>query len=169
MEDGESRFLGRIDANYDKLLKERKMAKIMIVLASIGVFAGVSAAFVFFFVYKLFQTPAFALLSAFIAIFAIYLHFQFLRDYWQIWTYQLKYWYIASMFMQIIFVLLFVVSVIIGIVYKESSTYFTSAVWIFMCWKWSFAIYYRSRRYRLMFTRYTLIDDANAEGEITSD
>ena len=36
-------------------------------------------------------------------------------------------------------------------------SYFVMAVWAFMCWKWSFALYYRSHHFRTMFTRYSLI------------
>ncbi len=117
--ESESRFLGRVDANYDQLIKERKMAKIMIIFSSIGILAGISASLTFFFAYKLLVTPGFALLSTFIALLVIYLHMQFLRDYWQIWTYQLKYWYIVSVFLQIVFVLLFVAAIILAISNQE--------------------------------------------------
>jgi hypothetical protein len=58
--------------------------------------------------------------SAMIAVVSIYIHIQFLRDYWQIWTYQLKYWYGFSVFLQIVFVTTFIACIILGIYYKQS-------------------------------------------------
>ncbi len=59
----ENLYLNRSELNVEKLIKERKNAKLMIFFASIGVFAGVSAFFMFFFSYKLLITPTFALVS----------------------------------------------------------------------------------------------------------
>jgi hypothetical protein len=61
--DQENRYLTRSDLNVDNLLKEKKIAKIMIVFASIGVFVGVSASLTFYFHYNLILTPIFAIIS----------------------------------------------------------------------------------------------------------
>ncbi len=68
MDDTESSFLGRLNANYDRLVKEKKNAKIAIVLASIGIAAGLSASFVFFIVYNYIITASFALLAGIIKL-----------------------------------------------------------------------------------------------------
>ena len=59
----ESRYLTRSDLNIDNLLKEKKIAKIMIIFASLGIFASLTATPVFFFRYKLALTPIFGLIS----------------------------------------------------------------------------------------------------------
>ena len=122
--DSENRYLTRSDYNVDNLLREKKLAKVMIFLASIGIFTGCSAALVFFFHYKLALTPLFAMTSTFFAVFVIYIHIQFLRDYWQIWTYQLKYWHYISFVFQVFFALVFVVFIGLGIYYNQSKIKF---------------------------------------------
>ncbi len=138
--DPENMFLNRSELNVEKLMKEKKLTRVIMFLAAIGVLAGLSATLVFFFHYKLAITPGFALLSsrtnysnsflfntqlictifiAFMAFFCIYIHVQFLRDYWQIWTYQLKYWYITSVIVQATFVLCFVVFIGLAIYNKQ--------------------------------------------------
>ncbi len=62
--DPENLFLNRSELNVEKLLREKKLAKFYIIWASFGILAGLSAAFVFFFHYKLAITPGFALLSS---------------------------------------------------------------------------------------------------------
>ena len=62
--DPENLFLNRSELNVEKLLREKKIAKLYIIWASIGVLAGLSATIVFFFHYKLALTPGFALLSS---------------------------------------------------------------------------------------------------------
>ena len=64
MSESERSFLGRLDSNYEKLVKERKNAKIMIVLASIGAVSGFTASLVFFLMYDFYITPAFALFTS---------------------------------------------------------------------------------------------------------
>ena len=59
----ENRYLNNSDLNFESLAKEKKMAKVVIVLASIGVFVGFLASLTFAFQYKLIITPTLALLS----------------------------------------------------------------------------------------------------------
>lgn len=57
---------------------------------------------------------------AIISILSIYIHIQFLRDYWQIWTYQLKYWYMLSIFLQTFFIPTFFGYITLAIYNKQS-------------------------------------------------
>ena len=54
------------------------------------------------------------------AIFVIYIHVQLLRDVWQIWTYQLKYWYFVTLIFQFIYIGSFVAFLVLAIYYKQS-------------------------------------------------
>ena len=63
MDDQENLYLNRSDLNVEKLVRERKFAKLVIFFASIGAFAGFSASLMFFFQYKLLTTPMLALIS----------------------------------------------------------------------------------------------------------
>ena len=58
-------FLGgrTSDTTIERLLREKKWARVVIVFASIGVFAGLSAAVTFYFHYELILTPTLALIS----------------------------------------------------------------------------------------------------------
>ncbi len=59
----ENLYLNRSELNVEKLIKERKVARLYIFFASVGVLAGISASLMFFFKYKLLTTPSFALIS----------------------------------------------------------------------------------------------------------
>ena len=59
----ENLYLNRSELNVEKLIKERKVARLYIFFASVGVFAGISASLMFFFKYKLLTTPSFAFIS----------------------------------------------------------------------------------------------------------
>ena len=59
----ENLYLNRSELNVEKLVRERKFAKLVIFFASVGVLAGGSASFMFFFHYKLVATPLLALFS----------------------------------------------------------------------------------------------------------
>lgn len=56
-------YLSREDVGIERLLKEKKWARVIIVFAAIGIFAGLSAAITFYFQYKLILTTILALIS----------------------------------------------------------------------------------------------------------
>jgi hypothetical protein len=107
--------------NHNEIAKEKRMAKLMIIIASIGVFAGLSATYVFIHMYNLIETPILAFISSVIASGGIYIHIQYIRNYWQIWTYQLKYWTLVGFILQGIFVSLFIVCIVLGIYNQQSN------------------------------------------------
>lgn len=131
-------FLGgrTSDTTIERLLREKKWARVVIVFASIGIFAGLSAAVTFYFHYELILTPTLAVISgnffyffrinlarilnliimiAVIAGVVIYIHVQLLRDVWQIWTYQLKYWSWIGFALQFAFCMGIFVLIALGI------------------------------------------------------
>ena len=55
----------------------------------------------------------------FIAALVIYVHYQFLCDHWQIWTYQLKYWYRAAFVAQLLFATIVAMLIVVGIYLKQ--------------------------------------------------
>ena len=112
--------------NSANVENEKKYAKIIIVFAFVGVLAGLSACYMFFFVYKLVETPLLALISSIIASFVVYVHIQYMRNYWQIWTYQLKYWALTGFIMQGFFVLIFFICLILGAYYRQSNSFIKS-------------------------------------------
>ncbi len=59
----EDQHLTGLSFNYEQMLKAKKIAKIVIFMAILGVFAGLSAALVFYTHYYLIITPIFAALS----------------------------------------------------------------------------------------------------------
>ena len=139
------------EENYEVNLKQRKLAKLCIFFCFIGILAGVSASISFFFVYKIIQAPLFAVLSgiyhfilsfnflilliyclAIIAAFACFIHIQFLRNLWQIWTYRLKYWNKLGFVLQILSIILFFVYLILGIYYKDGKFIFAVKTLIFI-------------------------------------
>ena len=54
---------GRSDTTIERLLREKKWARVIIVFASIGVFAGLSASVTFYFHYQLILTTTLAFIS----------------------------------------------------------------------------------------------------------
>jgi hypothetical protein len=56
-------YLNRADVSIERLLREKKWARVVIVFAGIGIFAGVSAAITFWFHYELILITTLALLS----------------------------------------------------------------------------------------------------------
>ncbi len=46
-------------------------------------------------------------------------------------------------------------------------SYYVTSVWAFMSFKWSFALYHRSKKYQRMFTRYVSLQES--EPELISD
>ena len=109
--------------NNNNVEKEKKYAKLMIFFASLGVLAGLSASYTFFFIYKLVETPVLAIISGGIASLVIYIHIQYVRNYWQIWTYQLKYWSLAGFVLQALFSIIFLACLVLGIYYKQGNLY----------------------------------------------
>lgn len=59
----ENPYLNRSDVNIERLLKEKKWAKLVIFVAGIGVFAGLSAAPLFYLKYELIIISSLAFLS----------------------------------------------------------------------------------------------------------
>jgi magnesium-transporting ATPase (P-type) len=156
----ENLYLNRSGINVEKLIKERKVAKLWIFLAALGIFFGVSASVVFLAQFKLIATPLLAFSSAVIAVLLVYIHTQFLRDYWQIWTYQLKYWYLLSLVLLAICLPMFIACITLGVYNKQklsADSWYITSIWVFMCAKWSFSLFHCTKKYRRMFTRYSLI------------
>lgn len=150
--------------NQLPMYNERKTAKLNIILSSIGIFAGLSASASFLFAFKLIDAPLIALISALIASFSCYIHVSFLKNKWQIWTYQLKYWNLIGLVLLTMSIVLFFTYLILAIYYKQRPTvnsYYMPVVWSFMCIKWSFALFFFTKKYRLMFNRYSVIDEPN--------
>ena len=56
-------FLNRSEVNFEMLIKERKMAKLMIFFSCLGILAGLTASTAFLFHYKLVATTALAIVS----------------------------------------------------------------------------------------------------------
>ncbi|CAF1010418.1 unnamed protein product [Brachionus calyciflorus] len=169
MSDTENRYLNRSDLNVQGLLKEKKLAKTINIFACIGILSGISASIVFYVKYKLLLTPILAINSSLIASMVIYINMQFLRDVWQIWTYKLKYWCVIGFILQIMFSILFIVLIGLGIYHKDAlnaESHYVMSVWSFMNWKWSFVLFQRTRKYRSMFTRYSLI---GVDSEVNSE
>ncbi len=60
----ENSFLNSYNNNTNNVEKEKKIAKLVIFVASIGVLAGLSATYTFFFMYKLVETSILAFISS---------------------------------------------------------------------------------------------------------
>jgi hypothetical protein len=117
--------------NHNEIAKEKRIAKLMIFIASLGVFAGISATYVFIHMYNLIETPILAFISGVIASGSIYIHIQYVRNYWQIWTYQLKYWTLVGFVLQGVFVVLFIVCISLGIYNQQSNIGFIFSCFLF--------------------------------------
>lgn len=123
-----------LNSNYshDSMQRAKKTAKLWIVVSFVGILAGISAAGVLLFEYKLVLSPFLAVLSGkfnlkflrvflrvnflFLKIFLIvilagivlYIHIQFTQNVWQIWTNHLKLWRLFGLISQVPFVILFI-------------------------------------------------------------
>ena len=49
----------------------------------------------------------------------VYIHIQFLRNYWQIWTNKLKYWSLFGLVVQGVFILLFAMCISVAVYHKQ--------------------------------------------------
>ena len=59
----ENPYICQFDVNIERLMREKKWARVVIVFASIGIFAGLSAAIMFYFRYHLVLITILALIS----------------------------------------------------------------------------------------------------------
>lgn len=106
--------------------------------------------------------------SALFAFLTLLVHIQHVKGNRDVWVYRLKPFILLGFFTAIGCIIAFVVYLAIAIAEKQDllpvngnerqKGYYLASIWVFMTWKWSFALFLTSRAYRRTYTtRYVAI------------
>ncbi|PIK54371.1 putative heme transporter hrg1-A-like [Apostichopus japonicus] len=141
------------------------MMRCRIGYSCVGIILGISVFICFL------ATPAFYNLhislwgfaSAFFAFLTMIVHIQHIKGDRDVWVYRLKLFILIGFFTALGCIIAFVVYLVLAIVQKQvllpvngdedtEKGYYLASIWVFMTWKWSFALFLTSRSYRRNYT-----------------
>ncbi|XP_054751466.2 heme transporter hrg1-B-like [Lytechinus pictus] len=96
------------------------------------------------------------LASGVFAFLTLTVHIQHMRGHRDLWVYRLKFFIVLGFFVQLGSLIALVTYVVLGAVRGQDlmpvngndKGFYLAAVWVFMTWKWSFALFIYSRSYR---------------------
>ncbi|XP_071510218.1 heme transporter hrg1-A-like [Diadema antillarum] len=145
-----------------------KWMRCRIAFAATGVIVGLAVFICFIAVAEFFNLhiALWGLASGFFAFLTLAVHIQHLRGQRDLWVYRLKFFIILGFTVQFGALIALVTYVVLGAVRGQDlmpvkgndKGYYLAAVWVFMTWKWSFALFIYSRSYRRSYvTRYDTI------------
>ncbi|XP_064643963.1 heme transporter hrg1-A-like isoform X1 [Lineus longissimus] len=127
-----------------------------IALAIIGEIVGVAGGVAFILKFVNYDAGAWALVSAVFAGVTLYVHIQYMREFWKTWVYRLRYLMLTGCFVMTAGLCGFVAYLTLAIyqghefsVYGQN--YYIVIVWCFMTFKWGAALFYYSRSYRNLY------------------
>ena len=135
-------FLNGTNLTYEQMVREKKLAKLSIFFSLIGMIIGLTFTILFTYTYNLYFVTfisfssgniiliifSFVIIKCLCYIYSkvvlalslTYVNAQFLRDVWQIWTNHLRYWIYIGLVLQPVFIMLFLVTMILGTNQKQS-------------------------------------------------
>ncbi|XP_038046605.1 heme transporter hrg1-B-like [Patiria miniata] len=137
-------------------------------LAVTGISLGVLVLLVFLAVadFRNYHIACWGLASGIFAVFTLIVHIQHLKGNHDDWLNRLKLPIILGFFVQLGTIPAFITYIVLAIVQNQSVMplngphhgYYVTAVWVFMTWKWSFALFWYSKSYRRFYiTKYVSI------------
>ncbi|XP_022099848.1 heme transporter hrg1-B-like [Acanthaster planci] len=137
-------------------------------LAVTGISVGVLVFIVFLAMadFRNYHIACWGLASGIFAVFTLIVHIQHLKGNHDVWLNRLKLPIILGFFVQLGAVAAFITYIALAAVQKQPVTplngphrgYYVAAVWVFMTWKWSFALFWYSKSYRRFYiTKYVSI------------
>lgn len=137
-------------------LPSKLRIKIRIALAVIGVIIGVSVCVVFALKFKNLSAAIWAIISGITAAIVLFVHIQYVREYWRTYHKALQYLMLLGCFLMMASICGFTTYLTLALVEKRKfsvygTNYFIVIVWCFMTFKWSLGLFYYSRSYRNIF------------------
>ncbi|XP_071788632.1 heme transporter HRG1-like [Asterias amurensis] len=146
----------------------RTAMRVRFVLASTGISLGCLVFMVFLAVeeYRNFHIAIWGLVSGIFAALTLIVHIQHTRGDRDVWVNRLKAPIIVGFIVQLGSIAAFITYIVLALVEKQTLMpvtgahhgYYLTAIWVFMTWKWSFALFFFSRSYRKFYiTKYVSI------------
>ncbi|XP_064643965.1 heme transporter hrg1-A-like isoform X2 [Lineus longissimus] len=130
--------------------------KVRVALAVTGVLVGIAVFPAFGVKFHNWDAAAWGLVSAVFAGVTLYVHIQYMREFWKTWVYRLRYLMLTGCFVMTAGLCGFVAYLTLAIyqghefsVYGQN--YYIVIVWCFMTFKWGAALFYYSRSYRNLY------------------
>uniref|UniRef100_A0A915JCV3 Uncharacterized protein n=1 Tax=Romanomermis culicivorax TaxID=13658 RepID=A0A915JCV3_ROMCU len=140
---------------------------IWIAVAILGFIAGISASPMFAFEFKNFNAAIFALISSLLALALVILHVKHKHHTLTRWLEYLPCLKMTAFFVQMAAAVFFVIYIVLAIVRGQNlskirgENLYIACVWIWMTWKWSFSIFWFSRKYKLICDERLIVDQDN--------
>jgi len=130
-----------------------------IAIAAIGLGVGILAGVWFIGDYHNYNAGIFGFVSAIFALITLVVHIQYKRHRLDGWTKALVVFMILGCMAQVAAIVAFVTYIALGVIehqdlnHLRGENYYIALVWAWMTWKWGFALFWFSRKYRLEIMR----------------